>query len=185
MKSLISYIIKRNLYHIIFLICVLITGNETVRSWPWPYGGFVTGGGRSPLWFWFLHFVILQMWYFSSTNYNFISLDFIIYCIMLIFIRCLMFVAGMFSAKVQTDFGVVAMVELFLSLILTIIAMLVGTNPTFYSSSIHYPSFIILLICCLFFIFNTYYIDKSGTEKDEAVLKYEQDIIDHSQHSKY
>lgn len=153
MKSLISYIIKRNLYHIIFLICVMITGNETVRWWPWE--GFVMGGPKSPFWFWMFNFVILQMWYFSSTNYNFFSLDFIIYCVMLIFIRFLMF-ALMFGGIKAADFDFVAMVELFLSLILTIIAMLVGTNPTFYSSSIHYPSFIILLICCLFWVVQSY-----------------------------
>jgi hypothetical protein len=41
--------------------------------------------------------------------------------------------------------------EFTLILIITPIMMLLQTDSTFYSSSIHYPSLITLVICCLIF----------------------------------
>ena len=185
MKSLISYIIKRNLYHIIFCLFILVIdillhkqaktlemrmkfiayAKENEERGLRPAQEFIPhihgfdGHMKSMWWllrtnvftypflFWGLFGVsILQMWYFTFTNYKFYSWDFLIYVIIILLSRAGAGV-GMFGGGWVGGIILGLLPELTLFLFTSLFTM--RSNPKIYSSGIHYPSLITLVICCI------------------------------------
>ena len=186
MISKLKYIVRRNLYHIIFGIFILVIfillkalrktlemrmkfiayyeekenrqlySADEFREHLHGFDGIMRMYAnivymkvfKYPFLFWcFFGVSILQMWYFTSRNYKFYSLDFLIYVIIIILSRFPGAGVGVFGGGWIGGIFYGFLPELILFFITSLITM--KTNSKLYSSDIHYPSLITLVICCI------------------------------------
>lgn len=165
LTSNITYFVRRHLYEIIFGIFIIIHLNilnklpKNKNTSKGDYETYQMTAHTGSYFLWIIGLFIVRLWYFSSTAYSFWSIDFMVFLIITLFTRVIAFAGLMIGPSI---FMITFIIETVLLSILTALVIYFKADATFYLSTIHQPSLIAMVVCC---IANIVYSAKSVNDK--------------------